>query len=250
MPAKSLNVKKNKTMDYEKKYKEMKARVLEIGRGYVKGVDFSKPRQIAEYICPELGESGDEEIRQLLVRFVTYDMGDNYSDDISKEECLAWLEKQGEQKPVGKVDPKAYDPDAINEHKSAAWSEENEQLIDEVAVCLREYAEKVQGGYSKYYVQSLADRVESLRPGNTCKSIEWSEDDELKFTDILALLRGGENCHYNTPDLSDWLKVLKQRCTWKPSEEQLRELENVYSPYTDSWDECVLRKLHEQLKQL
>ena len=93
-------------MDYEKKYKEMKARVLEIGRGYVKGVDFSKPRQIAEYIDPKLGESEDEEIRQLLVRFVTYDMGDNYSDDISKEECLAWLEKHREQeikkKPIWK----------------------------------------------------------------------------------------------------------------------------------------------------
>ena len=80
-------------MDYEKKYKEMKARVLEIGQGYVKGVDFSKPRQIAEYICPELGES-DEKIRQLLVRFVTLHMGDNYSNNISKEECLAWLENQ------------------------------------------------------------------------------------------------------------------------------------------------------------
>lgn len=80
-------------MDYEKKYKEMKARVLEIGQGYVKGVDFSKPRQIAEYIDPELVES-DEKIRQLLVRFVTLHMGDNYSNNISKEECLAWLENQ------------------------------------------------------------------------------------------------------------------------------------------------------------
>ena len=44
-------------MNYEKKYKEMKARVLEIGRGYVKGVDFSKPRQISEYIDPELKEN-------------------------------------------------------------------------------------------------------------------------------------------------------------------------------------------------
>lgn len=38
---------------------------------------------------------------------------------------------------------------------------------------------------------------------------EWSEEDEWKFSDILALLRGGENCHYNTPELFDWLKSLK-----------------------------------------
>lgn len=39
----------------------------------------------------------------------------------------------------------------------------------------------------------------------------WSEEDERKFSDILALLRGGENCHYNTPDLFDWLKSLKEK---------------------------------------
>ena len=39
----------------------------------------------------------------------------------------------------------------------------------------------------------------------------WTKEDEWKFSDILALLRGGENCHYNTPDLFDWLKSLKDR---------------------------------------
>jgi len=48
-------------MDYEKKYKEMKARVLEMGRGYVKGLDYSNPRQIAEYIDPELKEECEED---------------------------------------------------------------------------------------------------------------------------------------------------------------------------------------------
>lgn len=39
----------------------------------------------------------------------------------------------------------------------------------------------------------------------------WSEVDEWKFSDIMALLRGGENCHYNTPELFEWLKSLKDR---------------------------------------
>lgn len=69
---------------------------------------------------PELKESKDEGIRQLLISFVKYDMPNNYSDDFSKEDCLAWLEKQcengtkgnereipnSEQNPADKAEPK------------------------------------------------------------------------------------------------------------------------------------------------
>ena len=54
--------------------------------------------ECVESLFPELKESEEERIRQLLIRFVKYDMPDNYSDDFSKEDCLDWLEKQGEQK--------------------------------------------------------------------------------------------------------------------------------------------------------
>lgn len=89
-------------MNYEKLYKERKARVLEIGRGYVQGVDFSKPRQIAEYIDPELKESEDEKIRKELIRAftVTANKRDHeiYGNGITYGQVLVWLEKQGEQK--------------------------------------------------------------------------------------------------------------------------------------------------------
>ena len=52
--------------------------------------------------CPELKESEDEKIRQLLIRFVTYDMSDNYPDDFTPADWIAWLEKQVEQKPTDK----------------------------------------------------------------------------------------------------------------------------------------------------
>lgn len=81
--------------DYEKKYKEMKSRVLEIGRGCAKGVDYSKPRQIAEYIDPDLKESEDEKIRKDIVAAV-----ETYGDFTQgrKEEIYAWLKNQGERK--------------------------------------------------------------------------------------------------------------------------------------------------------
>ena len=42
-------------------------------------------------------------------------------------------------------------------------------------------------------------------------SAAWNEEDKKKLSDILALLWGGVNHHYNAPDLSTWLKSLKDR---------------------------------------
>jgi len=86
-------------MDYEQKYKEMKARVLAMGRGYVKGLDYSKPRQIAEYIDPELKEeSEDERIMKELKHYLEVKRCQTNDDEeyISCNHFLAWLEKQGE----------------------------------------------------------------------------------------------------------------------------------------------------------
>ena len=51
------------------------------------------------------------------------------------------------------------------------------------------------------------------------KPAKWSEEDEKKFSDILAILRGGENCYYNSPILIDWLKSLKERVQPQPKQE-------------------------------
>jgi len=86
-------------MDYEKKYKEMKARVLEMGRGYVKGLDYSKPRQIAEYIDPELKESEDERIREAIIKCLKWLRDEARWTDVygsSFDSIFSWLEKQGE----------------------------------------------------------------------------------------------------------------------------------------------------------
>ena len=39
----------------------------------------------------------------------------------------------------------------------------------------------------------------------------WSEKDERKLYDIILILKGGENCYYNSPILIDWLKSLKEK---------------------------------------
>jgi len=62
--------------------------------------------------------------------------------------------------------------DRVQPQPQREWSEGVERLIEEAAECLRKYASKVQGGNSKVYVLSLADRIESFRPQTTWKPSE------------------------------------------------------------------------------
>jgi len=87
---------------YEKKYKE----ALEVAKRklcFDKAgmVDSFTPNDIYE-MFPELRESEDEKIRKELIGFLRNIPNSNYTC----EEMALWLEKQGEQKPVDKVEPK------------------------------------------------------------------------------------------------------------------------------------------------
>ena len=83
------------------------------------------------------------------------------------------------------------------------------------------------------------------------KPIAWSEEDDWKLFDILALLRGGENCHYNTPELFDWLKSLRPQKQWKPTEKHISYLEDAIGMYEPSEaNHAVLEDLLDQLKAL
>lgn len=64
--------------------------------------------KIIEPIFPELKESDDERIRKWLIKDMGRRLSCWTSTEVTKEQVLAWLEKQGEQKPV--VDTKVIIP--------------------------------------------------------------------------------------------------------------------------------------------
>jgi len=84
-------------MDYEKKYKE----ALELMKDCVSdenGLVHVRPCDI----FTELEESEDERISKALIKLVKI-AGEGYEnviDGVSIKDALAWLEKQGEQKPA------------------------------------------------------------------------------------------------------------------------------------------------------
>ena len=71
-----------------------------------------------EYILPELKEDKDEEIRKGIISNLEYlmDRAEGFVKDELKER-IAWLEKQGEQKPVDKVEPKFYEGEWLCENE-------------------------------------------------------------------------------------------------------------------------------------
>lgn len=91
-------------MNYEQKYKE----ALDEAKAIHKAIR-QDLKPVIEQIFPELKESEDERIRKVLIGWINLEPSISFNDTFdgfSKEQILAWLERQGEQKPVDKVEPK------------------------------------------------------------------------------------------------------------------------------------------------
>ena len=90
-------------MDYEKKYKEALERAKEF---YIlcKKCGAKDTIDFLEDNFPELCESEDEKIRKDLIAIFKGEIP--YTSEEDAKRYIAWIEKQGEQKPTDKVEPK------------------------------------------------------------------------------------------------------------------------------------------------
>lgn len=87
-------------MDYERKYKE----ALDWMQSLYDGLH-GATKEEAEHYFPELKESEDERIRKGLIKAVSriFEGHKLFDTDVTREEALAWLEKQGEPKDKGEI---------------------------------------------------------------------------------------------------------------------------------------------------
>ena len=81
----------------------------------------------------------------------------------------------------------------------------------------------------------------------------WSEEDEKKINYLIVLV---QNHTLHNPvlrtaneELENWLKSLKDRCTWKPNDEQMEALHYVTN-FDYGGHKTTLVSLYEQLKKL
>jgi hypothetical protein len=96
-------------VDYERKYKEA-LKIMESLYNVVRyqsSSDALLASQTIEKAFPELKESKDERIKRCIGMCLTDATEQRFEDfNTNLKDCLAWLEKQVEQKPVDKVEPK------------------------------------------------------------------------------------------------------------------------------------------------
>ena len=92
----------------------------------------------------------------------------------------------------------------------------------------------------------------------TCKDEQnpaWSEEDEHRYSDVIYFLETAKKHYASVSEIEasiSWLKSLKERYTWKPSDEQMDALDNfIYAvnPDTKKYGKIII-SLYDDLKKL
>ena len=170
-------------MDYEKKYNEA-MNDMRVIYPNLKG----DAKLAVEHAFPELRESEDERIRKALVWHLKADV-DFVSNGVTKAECIAYLEKQKEQKP-------------------AEWSEEDADILN-CCISSIEEAKENRYAYKETDGDTSYDReiafLKSIRPS-------WKPSEE-HLSALLAVFNdpnniGSQTCQLALTDLYEQLKKL------------------------------------------
>ena len=132
----------------------------------------------------ELAESEDERIRKHLIGVVELYYGN--TDEQEKKDCLAWLEKRGEQKPVENQDyseltelERAIHRGCITKETAkdclsqinVGWSEEEDMINSIIRELIHQYNEEIPQS-TEVKIKWLKNKLKSLRPQNKWKPSE------------------------------------------------------------------------------
>lgn len=174
----------------------------------------------AEVFFPIFKESEDEKIRKELIDIVKKSPITFAFED--KGKVLAWLEKQGKQKPTNKIQPKFKIGDIIRfkGNETLKGEEETHKIVNYD----NELYVFADGTTDLFCEQDLYELVEQ-------KPTEWSEEDEEKFRDVIRLIEQGAPVQSMRDHYTNWLRILKDRVQPKPkqewSEEDIMRIDNL-----------------------
>lgn len=186
----------------------------------------SYDKDTIEYIFPELKESEDEKLRKCTISLLKIARDKGFYD-IPKavNNCITWLEKQGEKKPILDV-----------EIPFGAKDSDLEEVTYDIP---------------KGYHAEIEDNKVVIKKGEQ-KPAEWSEEDEKMLEYALDMIEWYSGKNENKSRLvSDWLKSHRPQSTWKPSDEQMEALEHFIVYHNGSTNYAKdLEELRLQLKKL
>ena len=220
------------------------------------------------------------------IEFYGAAMNSPYLLGIEKKDIIAWLEKQGghikflESIQIGDKVTRNPDGVLVNLSQLKRMAEKGSQnLANSAKTCKDEprfkvgdkiidksfkknvftvtevinngiaYVDESGERFTKYYDEDDWDEYELVE-----QNPAWSDEDEkmIEFWNLYYEHKVGDmpnkDVVENLEKFRDWLKFLKERYTWKPSDGQLRELRCVINGC--SFETPILVELEEQLKKL
>ena len=251
------------------------------------GVNIIFSQSLKEKMFPELKESEDEKIKKSLIRLVKafYDCNFPTPEGFERKDILAWIEKQSEQKSAWSEESSAFKDkllelfqkfryikesaptngdiiDYVDAHiqelidtmqKPTEWDGEEEKMLNE----MYEFFDTHKIPSLKHNMDDYAKFIKSLKDKVQPKQ-EWSEEDESHIRYLIECLehcKKGVSLTMTTPtaqEYIDWLKSLRPRSTWKPSKEQMKELNIAKNSFFElSYrTKGVLKSLYQDLEKL
>ncbi len=81
----------------------------------------------------------------------------------------------------------------------------------------------------------------------------WSKEDEKMLNDAIGAVSIADYYTYDDKqEIENWLKSLKERYSWKPSDEQMEAIRIAAEVGTanNSWAMCILKGMYQDLKKL
>lgn len=202
------------------------------------------------HILPELAESEDEKIRRAIR--ICIDSVFANSDtvyEVNKEQILAWLEKQDESNLIKEI--KRRKELLLRENQKAVTPEESLSLGGRIAMLeeLLAFTKEKQGEQKPQRMIS-AEAKEAMydKPA-------WSEEDETVLNNLIYAL-ANDRIGNDRDEYISYLKSLKDRNTWKPSDVQIKVCKKVYADVLSAkgfdlgFINNELNRLEDELKKL
>ena len=229
-----------------------------------------KIREAFEFFAPELAESEDERTRKHIIEILE-SLSPCHWNGNEKSKCIAYLEKQKEQKHEPCDLQKAFEdgqesivtePEKYGLQKPAEWSEEDENMMNNIIRVLSTFVGTVEcesnpslsSSYPTYlreidWLKSLKNRG-NFPKSNTNSPSEWNDEDDVMLAHIIFLVNGNMGEDETIMWLKERFKNLGARPRWKPSAEQMRQLGYVAEQNKHNMLGKELMTLYNDLKKL
>ena len=151
------------------------------------------------------------------------------------------------------------DPSIIEE--KSVWTEEDEEMLEDIRFNYESNKSGMTEGLIEQY-NKWFEKIKSLKPQS---KQEWSEEDKGNLLDVKCIIDEIWHSQYVRGEIDRsceeleslwcwlddiWQRVEYPQSTWRPSDEQMKQLKSAADIYPDSRLGHGLKSLYQDLKKL